>query len=1456
MTRAKIAALALVNWKGVFYERYLLDAHVTALEGMNGAGKTTVMIAAYIALLPDMSKLRFTNLGETAATGGDRGIWGRLGEPGRPSYTVLDLETSEGRVLAGVRLVRASEPTVEPTAFIVTGLDAERRLSDLLLVRQLDGDHVPELDEIKRAVEAAGGTFTSYRAIRDYFAELFDRGVTPMRLDADDERTKLNEMLRTSMTGGISRALTSELRNFLLKEETGLGDTLSRMRANLDACARTRQEVYESRRLEREITAIYEAGMEMFGDAIHAARAAASEAERDVLEARPLVDEARRTSRMLEELVGQLEKRAADVAHQLTAAQGDLARLTTERDRGIAAAAVRERLSAIERELTALSTEEVTCRDRATLATTKRSAARDERSRSQAAYERAAHGLADLQAGIDELVRTAHAHRRYTARLAEARQLLDREVDGAHAVEAIAELDRERGQIEAELARIAREGRDLEGRRIEHARALQALATIDPLHEPGSGTHAHARGLLAKLADREAARGRLDELERDRVLAVQLASRQAQARALAESLGFAASTDVLAELTTAERALADHARIVDAHRVEVGIRERRLAELAIKLAGVEERSARWELAITAIKRLAAPVTNRADVVALRDRYVEEAHTLAAQRDQIEARRTAAQDQARRLEHNGQDFAPELLQLCDDLGGELLANRFDDVDPNRASWIEARLGPLTHALIVDDLDAAAAAIEASDRQQQTVYLVKAGAVLDVEPPEELADIEDVRTAEPYGMRITRRLPRASLGRRARERHLQEILAGIERDGAALDDLASRIAQVASWRRDVDVLEQHVEVLADGDPALVRDQLESERAAFDQVPLDPVPDGSELRRRVDDLRRLLPDAMLLHGADHATRATELSWLLESLTDDAKELGRISSARGVLAELIDTLRSPPPTEREVARSAERAAGLTARLDVLAAARSALEDVVMHRHAADHTDAQTIDAGLAPALEAQVAAARTDVETAAAAEAEAEAAWEVATREVQVADANRLAALAHRDRVAAELAELGPVAVDAASIDVTVIAARAEALDAEARELVGERAVTAERFARSAQAIEDATETLASAERQATAPVAAWAELRELARADGVLHAALTAVGGDRSSIQLSADAWSKRELLLDRLEHARGAGELYTEVRDAALDGPGYLVAWKATRTWLRARVPAQVADVAEPLQALERLRDHLDLLERRLGRQEMDLRGASEDVARGIDVQVRRAHGQVRRLNTQLEGIQFGSIHGIRVEIRRVDRMEQILRALRVGEVQELLFTPSVPIEEALDDIFRRYGGGGRHGGQRLLDYREYIELAVEIRRAASGDWEVASPTKLSTGEAIGVGAALMMVVLTEWERDANLLRAKKTGGSLRFLFLDEANRLSRDNLGVLFDLCKNLDLQLLIAAPEVARAEGNTTYRLVRHVTDDGREEVIVSGRRAIAEPPSLRPLDPSTPDPVTQDELA
>ena len=90
MSRVRAEALALVNWKGVFYERYELDRHVTALEGDNGAGKTTVMVAAYVVLLPDMTRLRFTNLGETGATGvGETGATGSGGRTCRATIRIM-----------------------------------------------------------------------------------------------------------------------------------------------------------------------------------------------------------------------------------------------------------------------------------------------------------------------------------------------------------------------------------------------------------------------------------------------------------------------------------------------------------------------------------------------------------------------------------------------------------------------------------------------------------------------------------------------------------------------------------------------------------------------------------------------------------------------------------------------------------------------------------------------------------------------------------------------------------------------------------------------------------------------------------------------------------------------------------------------------------------------------------------------------------------------------------------------------------------------------------------------------------------------------------------------------------------------------------------------------------------------------------------------------------------------
>jgi len=460
-----------------------------------------------------------------------------------------------------------------------------------------------------------------------------------------------------------------------------------------------------------------------------------------------------------------------------------------------------------------------------------------------------------------------------------------------------------------------------------------------------------------------------------------------------------------------------------------------------------------------------------------------------------------------------------------------------------------------------------------------------------------------------------------------------------------------------------------------------------------------------------------------------------------------------------------------------------------------------------------------------------------------QADEAWQAATAELQLAEAARAAIEAHRARLLGELEaegvlDPGPEALSEAERAHAACEVVRRQLEADDRRSSAEALLIRERCQIALVRVRDANTGLAWAVESAAPAERTWQEVMGLLGRVVALPIETAARMGEgtapRASLAFWPEARSKGALLIDRLEASRGGRECAATVRTTlndAEDTPSpFLHAWASVRDWLARRLPVQVASVDDPLLALDRLRAHLGVLEERLARQEGDLIGASEDVARGVEVHLRRARAQVRRLNQNLDGVAFGSIAGVRVQMRRVERMEQVLRALREGAAQELLFQSTLPIEQALDEIFRRYGGG-RSGGQRILDYREYIELVVEVRRMSKQEWEVGSPTRLSTGEAIGVGAALMMVILTEWERDANLLRPPRAAGSLRFLFLDEANRLSRDNLGVLFDLCRSLDLQLLIAAPEVAHAEHNTTYRLVRRVHEDGREEVMVSGRR-------------------------
>ena len=1471
MNRTRARTLVLVNWKGVFYERYLIDRHVTALEGANGAGKTTVMIAAYVVLLPDMSRLRFTNLGETGATGGDKGIWGRLGEPGRPAYSAIDFALASGqRLIAGVHLERKGEPSVEPTPFIISGLGADVRLQDVLLLSQGDHEAVPELNELGENAARFGGRLQSFGITRDYFAALFDHGVTPLRLATDEERNKLNEMLRTSMMGGISRALTSELRSFLLKEETGLADTLQRMKANLDACRRTRTEVQEAQRLEREIGGVFEAGQTMFAAAFFATRERADELRRRL-------DEAEEAQRKAQERLAEAEDQLARVRDELgkkgarqealtaevNAAEDWLRRLQQALQAAEEVVRRRDELSSAEAD-TRIAVEQRKAREEI------RNQCRAMLHRCREDHKRAGAGLADLQRGLDELHRRAGAYRQVLRRKAEAERLLE---DDELAIGAIAgRVVESRAQLD-QVDRSRRDARqrlaDADAHRREHRAALEALELMADGQVEVGATHGTALQQIRRYRDLEALAGRLSAIAADLAEARELARRQAEAGEQVEKLGLSLSgqrparaeiTEHLEQAEQKRERLLDQARQAQADLADC---RRTLDAARVRQQKLSDREPIWRDLVSRAQHLANelgfPVISLPELQAARELVAQHLTRVKASESELVERRESLQSAARELLAAGGPFDPELLRLKDALGAELLAGAFEDASVEDAAVVEARLGPLVQALVVDDPATAASQVHGRPDSLSDVWLVARDediARLAAGATREREEATDVVVAEQRAIRVTRIPARPRLGLQARERRAAEL----HTEADALD------AQIESTRVDRRRLERlagdgeallagQVAWLA-GDPtpelatirrqlSEVQEQQEKHRAAMSRFQEA----ARQLAPRIEALRRLLGTAVLLDPPDHAQRRDDLERDHDTAQTAQAEIQRCREAARVVEDKLDALRRPPLSQAQVVILENELSRLSAERDRLDAAIEAMEFVAGNSEALGWDDAPAqleANRSLVPALEEQLRRAEEALAEADAAVEAAEKEFESATTEWQDVDGRRRAAIGQLRAAEQRFTEMEiPDPTEAA-----VATAREEMhrLKDEATALVTEldalKTTKGRREAEQAQAgreCKEATDRVNGERRVVTPAVERWERLQAVA--GGNLHPLeLRSSDGGMGEIRGSANLWQEalrqRTRLVERLSVVNGSKELLARAEQgeatAELESVDvYLELWLAVRDWLRRRLPAQVAEVDDPREALLRLRDQLTGLEERLARQEDDLRGASEDIARGIDVQIRKARGQVSRLNQNLGGVSFGSIDGIRVKVQSVERMEQVLRALREGAVQGLLFQENIPIEEALDEIFRRYGGG-RSGGQRLLDYREYVHLQVEVRRTAGADWEIANPTRLSTGEAIGVGAALMMVVLTEWERDANLLRGRREHGSLRFLFLDEANRLSHDNLGVLFDLCQTLDLQLLIAAPEVARAEGNTTYRLVRRVDADGHEEVLVSGRRTRA----------------------
>ncbi|MDP2314844.1 MAG: chromosome partition protein MukB [Pseudomonadota bacterium] len=1471
MSRARIEALALVNWKGVFYERYQFDRAVTALEGANGAGKTTVMIAAYVALFPEIGKLRFTNLGEHEATKGDRGIYGRLGREGWPSFTVLDLRFGRNeRVLAGVKLDRKNEPVVELEPFLVRGLSEDVRLQDVLLdIRQEDDRTVDRLLDKTRLVQRvarAGGTL-KWLEPRQYFRELFDLGLTPLRLDSDEERTRFNDMLRTSMIGGISRTLSGGLRDFVLREDSNLAESLRAMRDNLAACQVTRREVEESGVAQKEITDVYRSAETMFTRAVHAARVRSEEQALALQTARTRQEDAVRHTQKATE---RLEASGADVARAEDGERSaeDAARRASEwrgrleKAAGVAAQRHRAMTTRSERR-----EQWARARDAEARATEALEAARGARDAAVSERDTLSLALSSSRQAWRELSRRAGLYTEATERHTALIERLGEPVRPRAAFEPLLAEKRARvGQLDGALTEARRTIAGAEAARRDFNdvasaldRVVAALAGIGEC-EPGPVAPADAwdrgQAMDAVLRELRGVVGEREALGQRLRVATQRADQQ---RALRERLhemgleiGSAAALIAASDRARDERevlagTLGDGQRRHDAAQAQLKGARTRLGELDKELP-------RWRAVQALGREIAGRVAELpaevAGLFALEAQLGSEVHRLRAASD---AASTLARDhraEADRLASSEGGLAADLVEACEVVDGELVVRRFDEVGLEDAAATEALLGPLRKGILVRDPSEAAARLLAHGDLPDEVWLVSA--VADTLPGERHTSGVVVR--EGGAVRVSRNPERPVLGAEARRRHVAELREGavtadadahrFSRETSAAADTAARIRDLAReasrWLAPDPALEQE---RVRCDAALATTAVED--AAREQA----IAVGAHARAVDRDVRlaKLVPDAHLLDAGDATAERDDVKARLDRVGRVAPALERCREAAAILVRRLSVLQVVPPSVAEVVELRTRQQALEAERDREDTDARALEWLVSVGDALSWTDApeQLRSAELGEqSLQHAHAAATVRATSAEAAWTEAEAASAEAKLREGTARHQMDAAAQHVEGLERDLAELGVGEPDPGTVDAAreAEAASGEALHAAKRGANEARdGRTRAEIARGAavQSELDARESLARAEVQAKPAQDAWtalsAEIELRSLTTGIFAEPVLEAVRDTNSIHLSQQALRAQGVLRTHLEHAAQAGRLIAMMEGGEADDlrwEHYVRTWLGVRAWVRQRVPSNVSESDDPVKALADLGRHLVSLSGTLMRQEEQLKGSSATVANHIGQSLRRATMLISRLSAELEAVHFGSIRRVDVQARRRPEMNKLLDALKGEQAQGALFQPGVTLENALAAIYQRETGG-RIAGERLLDYREYLELSVRVQREGSTEWEPANATRMSTGEAIGVGAALMMVVLTAWERRETLGRAARKHGSLRFLFLDEANRLSQDNLKTLFELCDNLELQLLVAAPEVAQSEGNITYRLVRRLVG-GESVVDVSGRRTEA----------------------
>ncbi|MFE0584357.1 chromosome partition protein MukB [Pantoea vagans] len=1469
--RGKFRSLTLINWNGFFARTFDLDELVTTLSGGNGAGKSTTMAAFVTALIPDLTLLHFRNTTEAGATSGsrDKGLHGKL--RAGVCYSMLDVVNSRHqRVVVGVRLqqVAGRDKKVDIKPFSIHGLPTDTNPTDMLTeVLNSRQARVLPLNEVKERVEAQEGVqFRAYNSVTDYHAMLFDLGVVPRRLRSASDRSKFYRLIEASLYGGISSAITRSLRDYLLPENSGVRKAFQDMEAAL-----------RENRMTLEAIRVTQSDRDLFKHLISEATSYVSaDYMRHANERRGHLDSALQLRNELFSSRKQLateQYRHVEMARELSEHSG------AENDLEVDYQAASDHLNLVQTAMRQqekierydADIEDLTLRleEQTEVVAEAREIQEENEARAEAAeleVDELKSQLADFQQALDVQQTRAIQYQQALQALERARtlcQLPDLTIDNA------AEWQESfQAKEEEATERLLRLEQKLSVAEAAHSQFEQALALVTSI--AGDVTRQDAwqtgRELLRDASNQRhhadqlsSLRLRLNELEQ------RLREQHEAERLLAEFCkrqGQQYEADALAGLQQELEAQIEqlNSSVSDAGEQRMMMRQE-LEQLRERITSLTARAPHWLAAQEILTQLSEQtgqaLNSSQDVTEFMQQLLERERETTVERDEVAARKRDIEQQIERLSQPGGAEDARLTQLAERFGGVLLSEIYDDVTLDDAPYFSALYGPSRHAIVVPDLSRVREMLDGLEECPEDLYLIEGDpqsfddSVFSVD---ELQNAVVVKVAERQ-WRYSR-FPKIPLfGRAARENQLE--LLHLERD-----KLAERYATLSFDVQKTQRLHQsfsrfigtHLAVAFDADPEAQIRQLGARRGELERALNQHESNNQQQRQQyelakegVSQLNRLLPRVNLLLDDTLGDRCEEIREQVDAAQDAARFLHQHGAKLAKLEPIIAVLQSDPEQHEQLQADYQQAQQQqrNARQQAFA-----LTEVVQRRAHFSYDDSASMLNGnndLSDKLRQRLEQAEGERSRSRDRLREHQAQL---TQYSQVLASLKSAYDAKRDMLKELQQEMQDIGVTADSSAEERARVRRDELYTALSHNRARRNQLEKQLTFCEAEMDNLQKRLRQLERQyhqvreqVVSAKAGWCTVLRLVKENGVerrLHRReLAYLSGDELR-SMSDKALGALRLAVADNEHLRDVLRLSEDPKRPERKIQFFIAVYQH----LRERIRQDIIRTDDPVEAIEQMEIELNRLTEELTAREQMLAISSRSAANIIRKTIQREQNRIRQLNQGLQTVSFGQVRSVRLNVNVRETHAMLLDTLSEEheQHQDLFNSNRLTFSEALAKLYQRLNPHIDMGqrtpqtiGEELLDYRNYLEMEVEVNRGSDG-WLRAESGALSTGEAIGTGMSILVMVVQSWEEESRRLRGKDIS-PCRLLFLDEAARLDARSIATLFELCERLEMQLVIAAPENISPEKGTTYKLVRKVFNN-TEHVHVVGLRGFAADPS------------------